>query len=188
MYTSTSAQNILPFQTVWLETGQTSTPACKTASLREQLLIEQIFPSGGWGATKSDDKMLLSALKQTSLNKKCCQFRSQFVPEAENMYLPLHMMRAALCAYLVKLSKRRLSKTPATLLLLFMEMWKSIQFQYHICPVSTEAVPRPVLGLHLAWNQFFFLFKQTKNQRSARKSGSRVAQRRCWARKNKSEG
>lgn len=112
---------------VWLETGQTSTLAYKMASLSDQILIEQMFPSGGWGATKSDDKMLLSALKQTSLNKKCCQFESQFVPEAENMYLQLHMMRAALCAYLGNLSKRRLSKTSATLLPLFMDMWKSIQ-------------------------------------------------------------
>lgn len=101
---------------------QTSPLADKTASLSDQLGIEQMFPSGGWGATRSDDKMLLSALKQTSLNKKCCQVESQFVPEAENMYLQLHMMRAALCAYLVKLLKRRLSKTSATLLLLFMEM------------------------------------------------------------------
>lgn len=116
---------LLPFQMVWLETAQTSTLAYKTASLSDRLLIEQMFPSGGWGTTKSVDKMLLSALKQTSLNKKCRQFESQFVPEAENMYLQLHMMRAALCAYLVKLSKRQ--KTLATLLPLFMEMWKSIQ-------------------------------------------------------------
>lgn len=42
------------------------------------------------------------------------------------------------------------------------------------CPFSTKAVPAPVPGQCLVWNQFL-LFRRTKNHPSARKSGSSVA-------------
>lgn len=54
----------------------------------------------------------------------------------------------------------------------------------HWCPFSTKAVTAPVPGQWLVWNQFL-LFRQTKNQPLASKSGSSAAPGLCLGQKNK---